>query len=181
MTADLPATVAEAMAAHEAFEDGEDGYRVTTTVFDGTVTATEADGVGYEFTVTVRAPMLGAAVEDEVVGPAIEEGWFDTYERRLEDAPKATRAQVELDSYDLSEQGREAIATFTFTYGDAERGVEIAKTIVEYVEGTYVEGVVPGYEYGSPVADLLQRATTTGSESEADGEGSSGRRGGTPL
>ncbi|QGN08128.1 hypothetical protein Hrd1104_13030 [Halorhabdus sp. CBA1104] len=181
MTADLPTAVADAMAAHDAFEAGNDRYRVTTTAFDGTVTATETDGVGYEFTVTVRAPMLGAAIEDEVVGPAVEEGWFDTYERRLEDAPKATRAQVELDSYDLREQGREAIATFRFTFGDAARGVEIAKTIVEYVEGTYVEGVVPGYEYGSPVADLLQRATTTGSEPEAESDDSGGRRGGTPL
>ncbi|WP_181687363.1 DUF5813 family protein [Halorhabdus salina] len=179
MTADLPATVADAMDTHDAFEASEDGYRVTTTVFDATVTATEANDVGYQFTVTVRAPMLGAAVEDEVVGPAVEEGWFETYERRLEDAPKATRAQIELDSYDLCEQGRKAIATFTFTAGDAARGGEIAKTLVEYVEGTYVEGVVPGYEYGSPVADLLQRATTTGSE--ADGGGSGGKRGGTPL
>ena len=172
MTATLPSAVTDAFEAQEAFETADDGYRVTTTVFDATVTADDTEGVGYQFTVTVRAPMLREAVETEVVGPAVEEGWFETYERRLEDATMATRSQVELDEYAVRDEHGEAVATFVFEYGDAERGAEIAKTIVEYVEGTYVEGVVPGYDYGPPVSDLLHRAKTTGSDAE---------RGGTPL
>ncbi|MEF8975818.1 MAG: DUF5813 family protein, partial [Halapricum sp.] len=43
---------------------------------------------------------------------------------------------------------------------------------VEYVEGTYVEGAVPGYDYEPPVADLLNQAQSGGSQ---------GDRGGTPL
>ena len=38
------------------------------------------------------------------------------------------------------------------------RAVEDAAALVEYVEGTYVQGVIPGYEYGDPVAGLLDRA-----------------------
>ena len=172
MTATLPGEVTQAFEAHEAYEGGGDGYRVTTTVFNATVTATDADDVGYRFTVTVRTPMLQEAVATGVVGPAVEDGWFETLERRLEDATKATRKPVELEEYALREEAGQAVGTFRFEYGDAEGGAEIAKTIVEYVEGTYLEGVVPGYDYRSPVADLLQQAKTTGND---------GERGGTPL
>jgi len=172
MTDTLPQAVASAFDSHEAFEASDDGYHVTTTVFDATVTATDVDGVSYEFTVTVRAPMLREAVGNEVVGPAVEDGWFETYERRLEDATMATRTQIDLEEYAVEDEDGRAVATFVFEYGDADRGAEIAKTIVEYVEGTYVEGVIPGYDYESPVADLLQRAKTTGNDAE---------RGGTPL
>ena len=64
--------------------------------------------------------------------------------------------------------GEDVFVTYGFEWADPDRAAGIAKTFVEYVEGTYVEGVVPGYEYQSPVADLLERAS--------QGEG-----GGTPL
>lgn len=162
MTDTLPSAVADALDAHDAFEPLGDVYSVTTTVFDATVSASEADDVGHRYTVTVRAPMLREAVADEVVGPAVEEGWFETYERRLEDATMATRSQVDLEDYQVSDEDGQAVARFTFTFGDPDRGAEIAKTIVEYVEGTYVQGVVPGYDYEPPVADLLARAKTAG-------------------
>ena len=54
--------------------------------------------------------------------------------------------------------------------GSERQGLDVAKTFVEYVEGTYVEGVVPGYDYRPPVSDLLSQA------GQGDGE-----RGGTPL
>lgn len=167
----VPSAVTDAFDDHDAFEPGEEGYRVTTTVFDAIVTAIDADGVGHEYTVTVRTPMLDAAVEGEVVGPAVEDGWFETFERRLEDAAGATRAQVDLDEHRLRVDDGQAVATFVFSYGDPGRAAEIAKTLVEYVEGTYVEGIVPGYDYQSPVADLLEASKTAG-----DNE-----RSGTPL
>jgi len=171
MTEPTPDAVTEAFDDHDAFEASEEGYRVTTTVFDATVTATDAEGVGHEYTVTVRTPMLGEAVAGEAVGPAVEDGWFETFERRLEDAAGATRARVELDEHRLVEDGGQAVATLVFSYGDPTRAAEIAKTLVEYVEGTYVEGIVPGYDYRAPVTDLLGNAKTAG-----DNE-----RGGTPL
>ncbi|CCQ33311.1 hypothetical protein HLRTI_003148 [Halorhabdus tiamatea SARL4B] len=171
MTDTLPPAVADAFDDHDPFEASEEGYRVTTTVFDATVTATDTDGVGHEYTVTVRTPMLDAAVEGEVVGPAVEDGWFETFERRLEDAAGATRARVDLDEHRLRVDDSQAVATLVFSYGDPGRAAEIAKTFVEYVEGTYVEGVVPGYDYQPPVSDLLQASKTAG-----DNE-----RSGTPL
>ena len=104
-------------------------------------------------------------------GDAVESGWLDTFERRLADAPGATRASVDLDSFSVTAANGTVTVRYGYAFGSAERAVEIAKTFVEYVEGTYVEGVVPGYEYESPVTDLLSAAGTN-----ADGE-----RGGTPL
>jgi hypothetical protein len=114
--------------------------------------------------------MLSTVANDQV-GPAVEEGWFETYERRLEDAAGAVRESVDVDD-EVFESDGDAVAVFEFEWADADRAAEIAKALVEYAEGTYVEGVVPGYEYGDPVASMLSQAT------QGEGDGS---RGGTPL
>jgi hypothetical protein len=168
--ADVPEDVRRAFDARDAFERGDDGYRMTTTVFEATVVAEAGDGDAVRYTVTVRAPTLAAAVDGEV-GPSVAEGWFDTYELRLEDATAATRRSVELSEYDVREQGTEAVAEFVFEHVDPRAAADVAKAIVEYVEGTYVEGVVPGYDYTEPVASLLSKAS----------QGEEGERGGTPL
>lgn len=159
-----------AFDAHEAFERDGDAYTLTTTTFEATVTADETDDWALRYTVTVRAPMLSTAVEGDV-GAAVEDGWFDTYALRLEDATNATRQNVELDSCRVREAGGDAVAEFEFVHGNADHAPDLVKAIVEYAEGTYVEGVVPGYDYREPVASLLQGASQNG-----DGE-----RGGTPL
>lgn len=167
---EVPDRFVRAFEAHEAFERAdEEAFALTTTRFEVRVTATETDDRALRYTVSVRAPMLSTAVVDEAVGPAVEEGWFDTYELRLEDAAGAVRHDVDLDDYTVEERGGDAVATFEFEWGNADRAPAIAKAIAEYAEGTYVEGVVPGYEYGPPVADLLSSARQGG-----DGEGSSG-------
>ncbi|HET7324617.1 MAG TPA: DUF5813 family protein, partial [Halococcus sp.] len=56
-----------------------------------------------------------------------------------------------------------------FIHDNPTRAAEAAKALIEYVEGTYVEGIVPGYSYLPPVADLLSRARQHG-----EGEGESG-------
>ena len=169
---EIPERAERAFGGHEAFERDEDGYEVTTTRFRGRVTAAETDDWALAYTLTVRAPMLSTATEDdEEVGEAVENGWFDTFERRLADAPKATRVAVELDELTLREVDGHAVAEFEFTFGNADRAPDVAKTFAEYVEGTYVEGVVPGYEYTGAVADLLGKAAS----------GTGGERGGTPL
>lgn len=158
-----------AFGAHDAFEATGDGFAVTTTEFDGRVAATEtADGT-LRYTVTVRAPTLDAAVEDEV-GPAVREGWLETFERRLEDAAGAVRQRVDIDDYAVREAGDEVVAVFEFEWADADGAPALAKAIVEFTEGTYMEGIVPGYDYREPVASMLSQA------SQGDGE-----RGGTPL
>ncbi|MFB6184611.1 MAG: DUF5813 family protein [Haloarculaceae archaeon] len=170
MTDDVPDRAARALDAHDAFERTEGGFEVTTIAFDNRVTATETDDWALEYRIVVRTPTLSAATADDV-GPAVEEGWFDTFARRLEDAPSATRADVALGEDDLRREGHQAVATLAFPFGNADRAPDVAKALVEYVEGTYVEGVVPGYDYQPPVSDLLEGASQAGG----------GSRGGTPL
>ena len=163
MTDEMPERAATTFDAHDAFERDGDAFRVTTTRFEGRVTATDTDDWALEYTLTVRAPMLSAAVDGEV-GDAVESGWFDTYERRLADAPSATRADVALDDLAVTEADGEAVAEFTFEYGNADHAPEVAKAMAEYAEGTYVEGAIPGYDYEGAVADLLGEASTTGQD-----------------
>ena len=168
---DVPDDVADVFGSRDTFVAGGDGYVVETTSFDGHVTASEGEKWRTDYEVTVRAPTLQAATADEV-GEAVVDGWFDTLERRLEDAPKATRASVELDEYTVERDGEEVVVTYRFSLGSEGQAADVAKAFVEYVEGTYVEGIVPGYNYVGVVADLMNSASTGGSE---------GTRGGTPL
>jgi len=161
MTAELPERAARAFTAHDAFDADEQGYTLTTVLFDNHVTAAETDDWPLEYTVTVRAPTLSAATSDEV-GPAVADGWLDTYKRRLADATMATRIDVALDDYSVTVEDGEAVAEFDFTFGNADRAPDVVKAIVEFVEGTYVEGIVPGYDYEPPVATLLNDASQTG-------------------
>jgi len=170
MTADVPEAASSALRSHDAVVVETDGYAITSTAFDAGVTASEAEGGAHAWTVTVTVPSLETATSDPV-GEAVANGWFETFERRLADAPKATRAPLELDDLTVERAGLDVVVTFRFTWDGPRRAVDIAKTLVEYVEGTYVEGTIPGYTYEPPVSDLLSAADTGG-----DAE-----RGGTPL
>ncbi|MEF8887902.1 MAG: DUF5813 family protein [Haloarculaceae archaeon] len=170
MTEELPESAVRAFERHDAFERQGEGFRLTTSRFGGRVTAADLGGGRVGYTLTVRAPTVAAATADEV-GEAVASGWFDTMRRRLEDAPKATRADVSLSAFDLEEDGEEVVVTFQFERDDPDRAAAIAKTFAEYVEGTYVESVVPGYDYEGVVGELLQGAS----------QGEGGRKGGTPL
>jgi hypothetical protein len=143
---------------HDAYssEDGE--YVLETTKFDSCVTATETKtDTSTQYTLTVRAPTLDSAVEEEV-GPSLLDGWFETFERRLEDAPMAVRDTVELDDHSVHSEDGGAIVTLSFHLGNDDRAPDVAKAMAEYVEGTYVEGIVPGYTYRPPVSEMLDRA-----------------------
>lgn len=166
---DFPESVERAFDYHDAFEHDGDAYLLTTTAFDGRVTAVDGPEYFSAYTVTVRVPTLDGATADDV-GDAVQDGWFETLERRLEDATKATRADVELETFEVEQDGEDVYVTYGFEWGNADKAADIAKTLVEYVEGTYVEGVIPGYEYVSPVADLVDSASQEG-----------GGGGGTPL
>lgn len=167
----FPESVAQAFTHHDAWERADnDSYRLTTTVFDGHVTAIDGDEWRTVYTVTVRAPTLHAATADEV-GDAVADGWFETLELRLEDATKATRTTVELNEFAVEQDGDDVFATYQFILGSADQAADVAKVFVEYVEGTYVEGIVPGYNYEGKVADLVSDASS----------GGEGEVGGTPL
>jgi len=166
MSSDMPESVASAFETHGAFEPGDGGYVLTTTVFETRVSAA-AEGPGARYTVTVRVPTLDTATVEEI-GDVLGESWQETMTRRLEEAPKSTRARVDLDEFGVEAAGDELRIEYAFTWGNPTRAVEIAKTFAEYVEGTYVEGIVPGYDYEPPVSSLLADASQSG-------------EGGTPL
>jgi hypothetical protein len=172
MTETLPDRAVRAFEGHDAFERDGRWFEVTTTRFDGRVTAAETDEWALSYTLEVRAPMLSAATEGGV-GPAVEDGWFDTYELRLEDADMAVRQDVEFDDYRLVEEADDAVAVFEFEWENADHVPGMAKAMAEYVEGTYMEGIVPGYEYRPPVSELLSRARS--------GAGEDGNSGPMPL
>jgi len=158
-----------AAAAEAALEETAEGqYTITTTVFDATVTVTDDDGSA-AFAVSVRVPMLDAATADRVA-PVVEDGWFDTFALRVADVGGALRGSDDLD-VDVTREGDEAVISTELTDLDAKRGATDAVAVADYVEGTYVEGIIPGYDYTEPVTALIQRAT----------DAAGGSQGGTPL
>jgi len=159
-----------AVALHDSIEsDGDDDvYAVTTTVFDGDISIETADGAAI-FSVVITVPMIDSVVDGHVA-PPVQKGWVDTFGRRMADAESATRGHETLD-IKTTRKDDTAVVETTFTDIDPSRGVDDAVSLVEFAEGTYVEGVIPGYDYTDPVTQLIQRA------SDAAG----GKKGGTPL
>jgi len=175
MTDDVSAA-RDALASHGAFEDRDDGFACTTTPFDVTVTVDPAgEGRAGTFRVVERLPTLDAAVEDEHVGDAVGNGWYETLALRLEDAYDVVQSS-DTEPVDVVRDGDGVRVELGVTAWDADRGAADAKALVDFVEGTYVQGIVPGYDYGEPVAQLRGRARKRG-ERAAEG----GDRDGTPL
>lgn len=163
----LPESAERAFDGHDAFNRDGDSYQLTTTDFDGRVTAEATDDWAHRYSLVVRAPMLSSVVA-ETVGPDLESGWYDTFALRLEDAPGAVRDSVELEALDVRRENGDVVAEFTFVWGNADRAPAIAKALAEYVEGTYMEGIIPGFDYRDPIDSMLSTAS--------QGEGT-----GTPL
>ena len=175
MTDDAPDAARDALQRHGAFEAETDGrFQCTTTPFDAAVTLAPAPGErDATFEVRVALPTLDAVVEGETVADVVEDGWYDTLELRLSDAYHPVKSKDTVEPT-IERRDDEVIAEFGVQAWEADQGVDDAKAIVDYVEGTYVQGIIPGYEYGDPAAQLLQRA-----QQNADGDET--RRGGTPL
>ena len=51
---------------------------------------------------------------------------------------------------------------FELTEINERRGVDDAGALIDFVEGTYVQGVIPGYEYTEPLDGLLSAARRQG-------------------
>jgi len=161
MTAEIPETAASAFERHDAYDDTGAEFALTTTVFESTVRIDSREDRPPTYTVTAFVPTLDAATAEDV-GTALCENWEETLTRRLEAAPKATRAAVELDEFAVDRVGDELRIKYGFAWDDPGHAAEIAKTFAEYVEGTYVEGIVPGYDYQPPVSSLLASASQSG-------------------
>ncbi|ESP88178.1 DUF5813 family protein [Candidatus Halobonum tyrrellensis] len=157
----VPERVRRAARDHDALGDpAGGGFPVTSTPFDGRIAVDERDDGRLAFDVTVRVPTLSAVAVDEVAD-VVDEGWYDTFERRVADIGAVTEGDHDL-SPATRRAGEEAVVEASLTDLNERRGVNDAVAVVDYVEGTYVQGVVPGYEYTDPVAGLIDRARAAG-------------------
>lgn len=162
MSNDIPDGVAGVFETASAFERTDDGFQSTTTPFEAAVTVTEGStDWKHRYVVTIAVPGLDSATVDPVAEIVVTD-WFETLERRLEAAPGATRASVELTEFAVERVDKAVHVEYVFEWGNPDSGVEIARTLIEYVEGTYVEGIIPGYDYQPPVSDLLSNASQSG-------------------
>lgn len=161
---DVSGRVRRAFGDHDAFEKRDDQtFESTATAFDGRVSVAE-EGAEVTFDVEVRVPMLDAVVEGDVA-EVVEDGWYETFALRTEDIGGVTKADRDL-TVDVRREGEEAVVETSFSDVNERRGVDDAGAVIDYVEGTYVQGVIPGYEYTDPVTSLISRASeAAGSES----------------
>jgi hypothetical protein len=164
-----PERVERAFADHGSFERTGDGrYGAATTPFDAEVAVADAGEGRIRFDVEIRVPMLGAATADgEEVAEVVEEGWYETFERRTADVGGLTAGDHDLDPTVGRDEGgpdgdRQVVVRVGFEDLNERRGVEDAAAVVNYVEGTFVQGLIPGYDYTEPAASLLDRARGTG-------------------
>ncbi len=157
----IPARVKRAFRDHDSFETAENGvgFVSMTTAFDGRVEATALDDGRIEFTVTVRVPMLSSVTTDEMAS-VVEDGWLETFELRVADVGEITKTERDL-SPKTRLDGGEIVVEEEFADLNERRGVADAAALIDFVEGTYVQGVIPGYEYTDPVASILSEARQT--------------------
>lgn len=163
--------VESAFDSHEAFERDGDRFVVTTTVFDADVRIEEPeptdDGDDTDVTVaiTVTMPTIDAVVAGETVADVVQEGWFETLDRRLEDVDGATRLEPEPPAVRMDETAAEVVVETALAAERPAVAAGDAKAVVDYVEGTFVEGIIPGYTYREPAAGLIDRARSSGQRS----------------
>ena len=161
----VPDRVGRAFRDHGSFERADEAtFEATTTPFDGRVAVAPAGEGRTRYEVTVRVPTLGATTAD-AVADVVEEGWFETFERRIESISGVTRGDHDL-SPTVEERGREAVVEASFEEIDERRGADDAAAVVDYVEGTFVQGIVPGYEYVEPASGLISRAREAAGDRE---------------
>ncbi|KAB1198272.1 MULTISPECIES: DUF5813 family protein [Haloferax] len=154
---EIPGRVHRAFGDHGSFEQvGDRTFESVTTAFDGVVSVATQSSGHVEFDVEVRVPMLSAVVADEVA-EIVEDGWYETFELRIEDINGVIAGDHELDP-DVRRVAGEAVVQTTFADINERRGVDDAGAVIDYVEGTFVEGIIPGYEYTEPVTSILSRA-----------------------
>jgi len=145
--------VAGEFEAHGRFErTAGDGETFEPTTNDWDATATVRDG---PVDVVVVVPTLDAATNDEVAD-VVEDGWYDTFERRVEGADSVTLA----DDVDVTSVSRDAGDITVELTMDPRSGkaADDALALVNYVEGTWFQGVVPGYDYVEQVQAMREQA-----------------------
>lgn len=143
----------EAFRAHSRFRSTDDAvFELEGLDFEAWVRIDSAEVV-----LVSSVPTLGATVTGETVAPVVEEGWFETFERRLEDAPSVTDGDIGEPM--LAQEGT-TIRVETPLRSDPADAPEDAISVASYVEGTWIQGIIPGYEYDDRVKRIRERGQT---------------------
>ncbi|MFB6155411.1 MAG: DUF5813 family protein [Haloferacaceae archaeon] len=160
MTA-VPDRVARAFRDHGSFERVGDGeYESVTTPFEGVVAVAPGEDGRMAFDVTVRVPTLGEVVDGRVAD-VVEDGWYETFALRVADVGGVMRGERDV-APEVHRRGGEVVVEWSFEDVNERRGVDDAGALVDYVEGTYAQGIVPGYDYLPPASDIVDRARQHG-------------------
>lgn len=161
----------QALSRHDGFDTDTDPTAYHRTPFAVTVSVGETTAI-----VEADLPTLDAVVTGATVGPAVADGWYDTLALRLADVAPATRWDADQIETSIQRADGTVRAVYQFPLRYPRRVGDDAAAIAQFVEGTYLQGVVPGYEYDDPVAGLLARASDQAGSDDVDPT-----RGGTPL
>lgn len=146
----MTAGTAAAFESHGRFvHDEGEVFDISGLDFEGWVR------VGAEEIVLVQeVPMLDATVVGETVAPVVEDGWFYTFERRVGDVTNVTK--VDLGEPSIDREGEKVHIEVRLQAGD--EGPEAVIAAASYIEGTWVEGIIPGYVYDETVQSIRIRA-----------------------
>ncbi|AHG04681.1 hypothetical protein HALDL1_14595 [Halobacterium sp. DL1] len=109
--------------------------------------------------ITVTVPTLSAVV-NEPVADVVEDGWYDTFERRVVDADSVTLAD-DVTVTGVSREEGDVVVELTLTPRSGKADDD-ALALVNYVEGTWFEGVIPGYDYVEQVQSMREQAAQNG-------------------
>lgn len=146
--------LAAAFRSRPEFRAREDGdLDVEGTDFEARIV------LGEKAVLLQELPTLDATVVGETVADVVEDGWEETFRRRVGDVGRVIGA-ASADP-EITREGdllRVEIPLPT----DPAAAPEAAIAAANYVEGTWVEGIIPGYEYGKRVQAIRNRARETG-------------------
>ncbi|AAG20110.1 DUF5813 family protein [Halobacterium salinarum] len=140
----------------------ERSFAPTTNDWEAVV-AVEPPGVE----IAVVVPTLDAATTEQVAD-VVSDGWYETFERRVRDADSVTRAE-DVSVSAVTRAGGEITVTLTMAPRSG-MAADDALALVNYVEGTWFQGIVPGYDYIEAVRAMREQAAQNAQEA-----------GGTPL
>lgn len=176
---DRRADILEAFDRHEAFTVAGQNVVVEPTPFDLRLTvAVEGDRARYELAATL--PSLEAVVVGDRVADVVLEGWADTLDRRLREAHDVTGELTDIAYETTWDRDRFRAVMTVERPATAPAPTDGIVALANYVEGTYLQGVIPGYDYGPPVDQLLSQARQRAGEEEPTPPGERSEQGNGP-
>lgn len=146
------------LADHPRFTRTGEAFTVLETPFDARVCVSRTGTEQLQYQLTIDMPTLDAVVTGETVPRVVEDGWEETLQLRLEDAHQVASSIPDAE-YTFSRDGKCISMTVTMRTSLSSPVPPGGLTaLVGYAEGTYLEGVIPGYAYRSPVREMVDRA-----------------------